>query len=133
MSEINVVPYIDVMLVLLVIFMVTAPLLKQGVEIELPEAQAEPLENASSRAVIVSVDADGQYFLRIGDGADRPVAADVLVERVTAHLQGKPDTPVLVRGDGDVPYRKVMGALVMLQGAGVDKVGLMTEPPEEDG
>jgi biopolymer transport protein TolR len=133
MSEINVVPYIDVMLVLLVIFMVTAPLLKQGVEIELPEAQAEPLENASARAVIVSVDAEGQYFLRIGDGADRPVAPDVLVERVTSHLQAKPDTPVLVRGDGAVPYRRVMGALVMLQGAGVDKVGLMTEPPEEDG
>jgi biopolymer transport protein TolR len=133
MSAINVVPYIDVMLVLLVIFMITAPLLKEGVEIDLPEAQAEPLRDASSRALIVSVDADGQYFLRIGDGPDRPVAPEALVERVTAQLQSKPNTPVLVRGDGAVVYRKVMGALVMLQGAGVDKVGLMTEPPEEDG
>lgn len=127
MAEINVVPYIDVMLVLLIIFMITAPLLSQGVEIDLPTADASPISPDQQEPLVVSVNKKAEYFLNIGDNPKKPVDAQLMVNRVAAVLKLRPDTPVLVRGDRDVEYGKVVRAMVYLQQAGVDKVGLMTE------
>ena len=130
MSEINVVPYIDVMLVLLIIFMITAPLLQQGVEIDLPQASANPLPPDQQEPVVVSVDKNGDFYLDIGDEPDKPIDAQLLVNRVAAVRQLKPNIPVLVRGDRDVGYGSVVDVMVLLQKAGIEKVGLMTEQPE---
>ncbi len=129
-SEINVVPYIDVMLVLLIIFMITAPLIQQGVEIELPQASANPLPPDQKEPVVLSVNSKGEYFLNIGDSKDKPIATQDLVNRVAAVVKYRPDTPVLVRGDHAVDYGSVTNAMVLLQSAGVDKIGLMTDPDE---
>jgi biopolymer transport protein TolR len=131
MSQINVVPYIDVMLVLLVIFMITAPLLQQGVEVELPQASANPLPPDQEEPVVVSVDKKGRFYLDIGDEPNKPVSEQLLVSRVAAVRKLKPDLPVLVRGDRNVDYGRVIDAMVLLQRAGIDKVGLMTDQPEK--
>ncbi|MGD8430483.1 MAG: protein TolR [Ectothiorhodospiraceae bacterium] len=131
MAEINVVPYIDVMLVLLVIFMVTAPLLYQGVEVDLPQASAKPLRNKESEPVIVEVNRDGEYFLNIGETPGNALTARKLVVTVTAVMRRRPDTPVLVRGDKNVPYGRVIEVMARLKQAGVPQVGLMTEPPAD--
>ncbi len=130
MSDINVVPYIDVMLVLLIIFMITAPIVQQGVEIDLPQAVANPISPDQDEPVVVSVDKNGDFFLDIGDHPDKPIDATLLVNRVAAVRQLKPAVPVLVRGDRDVGYGRVVDAMVLLQKAGVEKVGLMTDQPE---
>jgi len=130
MSEINVVPYIDVMLVLLVIFMITAPLLTQGVDVELPQADAEPLNQKQEEPVVVTVDRKGDLYIDVGEGRDRPVAPDDLVSRVRSVLKYKPKTPIMVRGDAGVAYGRVVEAMVLLQSAGTPSVGLITEPPE---
>ncbi|MET0065828.1 MAG: protein TolR [Candidatus Thiodiazotropha sp.] len=130
MSEINVVPYIDVMLVLLVIFMITAPLLTQGVQVELPQADAEPLPNEMDEPLVVTVDRNGDLFIDVGEGKNTPVDADALVNRVRAVLKYKPKTPVMVRGDRGVPYGRVVEAMVLLQEGGAPSVGLVTETPE---
>lgn len=130
MSEINVVPYIDVMLVLLIIFMITAPIVQQGVEIDLPQAAAKPISPDQQEPVVVSVDRKGDFYLDIGDQPDKPIDAELMVNRVAAVRQLKPDVPVLVRGDRDVGYGRVVDAMVLLQKAGVDKVGLMTDQPD---
>jgi biopolymer transport protein TolR len=130
MAEINVVPYIDVMLVMLVIFMVTAPLLTQGVKVELPQAAAEPMDSRDQEPLVVSVDAAGSLYLNIGDAPDQPVDGDVLVQRVAAVLRRQPAKPVMVRGDHAADYGSVVAAMVLLQQAGIDGVGLVTEPPE---
>ncbi|ALS97940.1 protein TolR [Lacimicrobium alkaliphilum] len=129
-SEINVVPYIDVMLVLLIIFMVTAPLVTQGVKVELPKASAEALSEDSKPPLIASVNADGEYFLNVGESQEEPLTAVDLATLVAAHLQKEPDTPVVVKGDGRVPYDNVVQLMVLLQRAGVPSVGLMTDSPE---
>jgi biopolymer transport protein TolR len=129
-SEINVVPYIDVMLVLLIIFMVTAPLVTQGVKVDLPKAEAQPLEEESKPPLVASVDAQGQYFLNVGDSQQEPMSAVDLATLVAAHLQVEPQTPVVVKGDGAVAYRQIVQLMVLLQGAGASSVGLMTTPPE---
>lgn len=126
MSEINVVPYIDVMLVLLVIFMVTAPLLTQGVSVDLPQASAAPVDTRDQEPLIVGILADGSYHLSIEQ--DREVSLPELLTMVSAVMQRRPDTPVLVKGDRNVPYGRVVEAMAQLQQAGVPKVGLMTEP-----
>ena len=126
-SEINVVPYIDVMLVLLIIFMITAPLLQQGVEIDLPQASANPLPPEQREPMIISVSKAGDLYLNIGENNDKPIAEDLLANRVAAVLKNHPQTPVLVRGDKAVDYGRVTEAMVLLQSAGVEKVGLMTE------
>lgn len=126
-SEINVVPYIDVMLVLLIIFMITAPLLQQGVEIDLPQASANPLPPEQREPMIISVSKTGEMYLNIGEDNDKPIAEDLLANRVAAVLKNHPRTPVLVRGDKAVDYGRVTEAMVLLQSAGVEKVGLMTE------
>jgi biopolymer transport protein TolR len=128
-SEINVVPYIDVMLVLLIIFMITAPIVQQGVEVELPKLSANSLPPEQQEPVILTVSKTGEYYLNVGDNLKKPITDDVVVQRVTLVLKQKPQTPVLVRGDKDVNYGAVTTAMVLLQSAGVEKVGLMTEQP----
>lgn len=129
MGEINVVPYIDVMLVLLIIFMVTAPLLTQGIKVELPKAGAEPIEDvADTRPLVLSVDAAGNLYLDVGDDEEEPMAAADIVQRVGIVLRNKPETPVLVKADRAVQYGYVVGAMVLLQQGGADKVGFVTDP-----
>ena len=129
-AEINVVPYIDVMLVLLIIFMITAPLLQQGVEIDLPQANANPLPPEQREPVVLTVSKTGEYYLNVGEQVKDPISEEVLVHRVAAVLKYQPETPVLVRGDKDVDYGSITNAMVLLQTAGVEKVGLMTDQPE---
>ena len=130
MSSINVVPYIDVMLVLLIIFMVTAPLLQQGVEVDLPTAEANPIDESNIETLVVSVDAEGNYYLDAGDNVDQPKLDDEIRTYVAAVLRHKPETKVMLRGDKNVDYGRVMGAMVLLQQAGVPSVGFLTDPPE---
>ena len=127
--EINVVPYIDVMLVLLIIFMITAPVVQQGVTVDLPQLAANSLPPEQLEPVILTVSKTGEYYLNIGDNLKKPVSDEVVAQRVALVLQQKPQTPVLVRGDKDVNYGSVTTAMVLLQSAGVEKVGLMTEQP----
>lgn len=129
-AEINVVPYIDVMLVLLVIFMITAPIVQQGVEVDLPQAAANSMSPDEAEPVVVSVNRKGDFYLDIGDEPDKPIDAQLMVNRVAAVRQLKPNIAVLVRGDRNVAYGKVIDAMVLLQKAGVEKVGLMTDQPE---
>jgi len=131
MSEINVVPYIDVMLVLLIIFMITAPLLSQGVKVDLPRADAEPIDTREQEPLVVSVDAGGAYYLDYGDDQDTPIDAQTLVTRVGALLRLRPGIPVVVRGDQSVPYGRMVQVMTLLQKAGAPSVGLMTDPREE--
>ena len=131
MSEINVVPYIDVMLVLLVIFMITAPLLTQGVKVDLPEVPSKPLEQSDKDPVIVNIDASGNFFINYGENQDQPVSAADLVNRINALLKYQPGIPVLVGGDQAVPYGRVVELMALLQGAGVPSVGMITESPEK--
>lgn len=129
MGEINVVPYIDVMLVLLVIFMVTAPLLTQGVKVELPKAGAEPIEDVPDHPpVILSVDAAGNLYLSIGEDEDEPISGKEIVARIGAVIRNRPDTPMLIKADRSVPYGNVVGAMVLLQQGGADAVGFVTDP-----
>lgn len=129
-AEINVVPYIDVMLVLLIIFMVTAPLITQGVKVELPKADAEALDEESKPPLVASVDAQGNYYLSLGQNKDQPLSGIDLATTVAAHIQKEPQTPVVVKGDGAVAYDQVVQLMVLLQRAGVPSVGLMTDSPE---
>lgn len=131
MGEINVVPYIDVMLVLLIIFMVTAPLLTQGIEVELPKASADPIDTGQNdEPLVLSVDAQGLFYLNIGDNEQAPLEPDRLVSLASAVLRRKPDTPVLVKADQKVPYGRVVEAMVLLQESGAAKVGFLTDPPD---
>jgi len=128
MSEMNVVPYIDVMLVLLVIFMITAPLLTQGVKVELPQAPSDPIPGEQREPLVLTVDKEGNYFLSVGENNDKPLDNDTLVQRVAAVLRRQPTTPVYVRGDSQVDYGKVVFAMTLLQQAGAPNVGLLTQP-----
>jgi biopolymer transport protein TolR len=132
MSQINVVPYIDVMLVLLVIFMITTPLLTQGVHVDLPKAAAKPMSAEQKKPLEVTVDVDGNYYLSVGEHPKQPIDAETLVARVAAVLRNQPKTPVMVRGDQNVPYGKVVFAMVLLQKAGAPSVGLVTKTPEHE-
>ncbi len=126
MAEINVVPYIDVTLVLLIIFMITAPLVQTGVDVDLPQADTSPVQQENEPPVIVSIDKQGQYFIDIGAQEDEPVTASDLLYRVAAVLRNKPKTPVYIRGDHTVAYGKVVTVMAALKNAGVPSVGLMT-------
>ncbi len=128
-AEINVVPYIDVMLVLLIIFMITAPIVQQGVKIELPKLSANSLPPEQQEPVILTVSKTGDYYLNVGDNLKKPVSDEVVTQRIALVLKQKPQTPILVRGDKNVNYGAVTTAMVLLQTAGVEKVGLMTEQP----
>ncbi|QBY05577.1 protein TolR [Thalassotalea sp. HSM 43] len=129
-AEINVVPYIDVMLVLLIIFMVTAPLITQGVKVDLPKADSEALSEDSKTPLVASVDANGRFYLNVGESKSEPLEPDELATLVKARLTVDPETPVVVNGDGNVNYNSVIQLMVLLQNAGVPSVGLMTESPE---
>ncbi|PCH85444.1 MAG: protein TolR [Piscirickettsiaceae bacterium] len=130
MAEINVVPYIDVMLVLLIIFMITAPLIQQGVQVDLPQANAEVLPDEADDPLIVTVDKQGQYFLDVGENTDEPISTEDMQIKVAAVLRNKPKTPVMIRGDKNVPYGDVINAMTSLQAAGVPSIGLMTDPAQ---
>ncbi len=130
-AEINVVPYIDVMLVLLIIFMVTAPLLKQGVDVDLPQAPAKALDVNAPEPVVISVDREGQYFLNISSTPDSALSGDDLVAQISAALAKQKNRPVMVRGDKNGKYQNVVSLLVLLQRAHIDSVGLVTEPGDE--
>jgi len=130
-SEINVVPYIDVMLVLLIIFMITAPVIQQGVEIDLPQASANPMPPEQREPMVITVSKAGDFYLNIGEANDKPIEAELLANRVAAVISNHPQTPVLVRGDRAVDYGRVTEAMVLLQSAGVEKVGLMTESQDQ--
>jgi len=130
MAEINVVPYIDVMLVLLVVFMVTAPLLMQGVEVELPAAPSAPLDDKQEEPLIVSVDAKGLYYLNLGRDEKQPKSMLDIKSTVAKVLRSKPSTKVLVWGDRSVEYGLVVNMMTALQAAGAPSVGLVTEAPE---
>ena len=129
MSDINVVPYIDVMLVLLIIFMITAPLVTQGVKIELPQAPSEVIPSSQQEPVMVIVDNSGAIYIDVGDDPDAPIDPDTLETRVAKLIKYRPDIQVLVKGDRDVAYGKVVTVMARLQVAGVESVGLVTEPP----
>jgi biopolymer transport protein TolR len=140
MSEINVVPYIDVMLVLLVIFMITTPLLNLGVEVNLPNADAEPLDSEQNdEPMVVTVLKNGDLYLNAGGEVDGVTSGlidpESLVATVAAIVRRDPDIQVLVGGDEEVGYGHVYNAMVLLQKAGVTKVGLMSDPLDslEDG
>ena len=129
-ADINVVPYIDVMLVLLIIFMVTAPLLKQGVEVDLPNAPANPLDINSPEPIVVSIDRKGALFLSIAPDSEAQISSEALVEQIRSALALDPKRPVMVRGDANGPYQNVMTTLVLLQQADVGSVGLVTDPED---
>ena len=130
-AEINVVPYIDVMLVLLIIFMVTAPLLNLGVDIELPQSAAKAIQN-DKEPVVVSVDASGNLFLTLGASEREAIDADALVNKISAFVRENPQIPVLVAGDESADYGMIYQAMVLLQSAGVPKVGLMGQPVQAE-
>ncbi len=133
MAQINVVPYIDVSLVLLVIFMITAPLLTRGVRVHLPRAAAQPLpQNKRQRQpVVLTVKSDGSLYLNIGEHPDKPVAPALVVALVEVVLKAHPRTPVLVRGAARARYAAVVRGMSLLQAAGAENVGLITRNPKE--
>ncbi len=131
MAEMNVVPYIDVTLVLLIIFMITAPLITQGVKVDLPQAPSEVMEPQQEEPVVVSIDASGRLYVDLGENPSQPIDEDTLVTRVAGIKKYKPATEFLVRGDAGVPYGRVVEVMALMQGAGLDSVGLLTQPPEK--
>jgi biopolymer transport protein TolR len=135
MSDINVVPFIDVMLVLLVIFMITAPLLTQGVKVDLPKTKAKAVAEQEKEPLVITVDSAGNYYFNLADKPNQPITARTLSHLVTNQLasqKGGEERPVLVRGDKNVNYGKVMEAMSLLQQAGAKSVGLITQPLPSD-
>lgn len=126
-AEINVVPYIEVMVVLLVIFMLTTPMLTQGVDVDLPQASSEPVDAEDQEPLVVSVDIDGNYFINVGGDDSDVVDAETLLNRITSVLNENPGKLLLVRGDKNVTYDRVVQLMVLLQQAGAPSVGLVTE------
>ena len=127
-AEVNVVPYIDVMLVLLIIFMATAPVITQGVKVDLPQAEAEMMPEDTDKPVVASVDAEGRYFLDVGDNTEEAVDLYALATLVQNQLVATPNAPVVVKGDANVRYDAVIQLMATLKAAGVPSVGLMTQP-----
>lgn len=130
MGDINVVPYIDVMLVLLIIFMITAPLLTQGVKVDLPKAGAEPIKDSHDLPLVLSIDRSGRLYLNRGtrDEQERPLDEDTLQAKAAQELKKNPDLTVLLKADTSVPYGRVVTVMVILQHAGARKVGFITDP-----
>ena len=137
MSEINVVPYIDVMLVLLVIFMATAPLLTQGVVVDLPEAPSEPIEDSNDDPLVVSMREDGAIFMNLGmqDAGDEGTRVTVfsLQEQAGKILRARSEVPVYIKADHKLDYGQVVAVMTVLQKAGAESVGLITDPPQISG
>lgn len=129
-SDINVVPYIDVMLVLLIIFMVTAPLMTQGIEVDLPKANAQSM-TVQEEDLILSVGPTGDLFLNIGDNQDAPKSDEEVLDIVGKIISAKPDRMILIHGDAAVAYESVAHAMWLLQEVGATKVGFVTQPRED--
>ena len=129
MSEINVVPYIDVMLVLLVIFMVTAPLMNQGIKIDLPQSNSKPLDiDADELPLVISVKKDSTYYINVGN-EEKPIALEYLGEQAGKIIEANPTIEVFVEGDKSLPYEVIINLMNILQHAGATNVNLITEPP----
>ncbi len=127
--EINVVPYIDVMLVLLVIFMITAPLITAGVKVDLPQVEAEPMSADSEPPLIASIDQSGNYYLSVGDNSDQALELHQVIELVIEHRKNNPKLEIMINGDRNVAFDRVVQLMNQLQTeAGVESVGIMTEP-----
>jgi biopolymer transport protein TolR len=132
MSEINVVPYIDVMLVLLIIFMVTAPLLQQGIEVELPKADAVPVvHDSNDEILVINVDKDGKLYSQVGERPKEPISLEELKAQMLVFQQRKPNQPIYFGGDANAKYGDVIGFFAILKEVGKDKLFLMTESPEQ--
>ncbi len=130
MAEINVVPLIDVMLVLLIVFMITAPLITQGIKVDLPRADAEPVENGDEITLVVSINAEGSYFISLGAEEDpQPVALERIQEDVEKILAQNPAVPVFVEADESVNYGVVTRLMSTLATAGAENLRLITQPP----
>ncbi len=132
MAQINIVPYIDVMLVLLIIFMITAPLLTRGVKVQLPRAAANPLSQKDMeqhQPIVLTIDKAGRFYMNVGEHPARPISPNMVVALTQVVLQRSPRTPVLVRGDGKASYSAVVRGMVLLQSAGARHVGLITQTP----
>ena len=131
MSEINVVPYIDVMLVLLVIFMATAPMLAQGIQLDLPKEPSNPLERAEDDPLVISIRADSSIYLNLGGNneEDMRVSKELLQEQVMKILRTRPNIPIFIRGDVALLYGEIIEVMTILQSAGAESIGLITEPP----
>ncbi len=128
LSEINVVPYIDVMLVLLIIFMITAPLLTQGINVDLPKANAQPVPADSNEPLVMSIDKDGKFYLNVGDKTETAIDDAAVVERASAVIRRNPQIQVLIKADQAVAYGRVVVGGSLLQQAGAQKFGLLTDP-----
>jgi len=133
MGEINVVPYIDVMLVLLIIFMITAPLLTQGITVDLPKASAQPITAQKADPLVLSVDREGRLYLNVGGKPDQAIDESTVGARAAAALRNTPEMPVYVKADTRVAYGRVVEAMVILQKAGATKIGFITDPLPEAG
>lgn len=131
MADINVVPYIDVMLVLLVVFMITAPMMTQGINLDLPNSNNTPLDSKDQEPVILSIKKDGSYFINVGENSQQSASLDTLRGHALRIHRHKPETVFLVEGDEEVAYGRVVALMSVLQGAGLQKIGLVTEPPEK--
>lgn len=125
LAEINVTPLVDVMLVLLIIFMVTAPMLHQGIEVALPKAASDPIPLRRDDPIVLSINRNGMVYLK-----DEPVHPTRLVERLTPLLRGRSEETVFLKGDRDVAYGKVVEILDTLQRGGITRVGIVTDRPE---
>jgi biopolymer transport protein TolR len=135
MGEINVVPYIDVMLVLLVIFMITAPLLTEGISVDLPAVGAAPLDPDLMRdnePLVLSVDRDGRFYLNIADDPNAPVDEETVINTTAAVIRRNAETPVLVKADENVPWGRLARGMVLLTQAGAANVGMITDPLETE-
>ena len=130
MAEINVVPLIDVMLVLLIVFMITAPLITQGVKVDLPQADAEPVESSEELTLVVSINAEGNYFISLGEEEEpESVPLEKIQEDVSKILSQNPSVPIFLEADSSVSYGLVMNLMAALTNAGSDNVRLITQPP----
>ncbi|MGO1502690.1 MAG: protein TolR [Marinobacter sp.] len=133
MAEINVVPYIDVMLVLLIIFMVTAPMLTQGVKVDLPETASDPIQaDKDVESIVVSVDSNGAYYVEVGDKDGDPMSLAEVRGQVAKILSQRTSSDILVRGDENVDYGTVVRLMAALQGAGATSIGLITDTQPDE-
>jgi biopolymer transport protein TolR len=135
MGQMNVVPYIDVMLVLLIIFMITAPMLQAGITVDLPQVDAEPLDSdllQDNEPLILSIDAAGNFYLNLGETPEEAIDDEAVLTTTAAVIRRNPETPVLVKADGSVPHRRVVAGYVLLQSAGAQKLSVLTDPVESD-
>jgi biopolymer transport protein TolR len=136
MGQMNVVPYIDVMLVLLIIFMITAPMLQQGITVDLPEADAAPLDPElmqQNEVLILSIDAAGSFYLNLGADPETPIDDESVLTTTAAIVRRNPETPVVIKGDEAVDFGRVAYGLALLQRAGATGIGILTEPIEDEG